>query len=119
MSPLVIAESPYGHEEEQSAPATNRTTLLLWSTITTSLPASTATPDGWLSSALVAGPESPEYPCVPLPATVEIVHPDANAAGAPTSPIATPTATPTNHERRPAHTPQHPPPPPQPPPTHQ
>src|SRR5579871_2203440 len=34
---------------------------------------STATPVGWLSDALVAAPPSPENPCVPLPAYVEMI----------------------------------------------
>ncbi len=33
----------------------------------------TATPTGWSSSALVAGPLSPVSPQVPLPATVEML----------------------------------------------
>ena len=50
--------------------ATTRTRLLSVSAMTRLPAPSTATPAGWSSSALVAGPPSPENPPVPLPATV-------------------------------------------------
>jgi len=70
MSPLVIADSPYGHPLEHEAAATNRTRAFSKSPISTSPLGSTATPASLLSSALVAAPPSPENPAVPSPATV-------------------------------------------------
>lgn len=51
-------------------PLTSRIRLVPTSAITRLPFASVATPSGALSPALVAGPPSPEYPSVPLPATV-------------------------------------------------
>ena len=49
---------------------TSRMRSFMESLMKTSPAASTATPSGQLSSALVAGPPSPEKPPFPLPATV-------------------------------------------------
>jgi hypothetical protein len=51
-------------------PATSRTRPLPVSAISRLPAPSTATPDGPLNSALVAGPLSPENPALPSPATV-------------------------------------------------
>jgi len=56
-------------------PTTSRMTLLFVSAIKILWEASTQTPLGEWSSALVAGPLSPLYPAVPLPATVTILPP--------------------------------------------
>ena len=50
--------------------ATTRITLLPVSAISTLPAPSNVTPSVRQSVALVAGPPSPVYPCVPLPATV-------------------------------------------------
>ena len=53
-------------------PVTLRMTLFIWSLMKRSPEASTATPNGWFNSALVAAPLSPLKPALPVPATTVI-----------------------------------------------